>query len=730
MQITNLKIRPTGYPNIKLTWDYNADYVDNSNNYLVKIGFSENDLGPFQPLVELPFNTVEYIFKQSNTKYLEFVFFELSIYNTFTKKIEHIITAGVDKPESLYVDKLESKYRLLLKKRIGNEVLFFKRKKAGYHCRECWDPVNARVLKDECETCFETGYGNNSVVGLESLHLDGILKTNTEGYLEFYKKDYTFNFYKLGEDAIETESPAGIKTGDIFQIKNTAEEIIYSKPIIEPTHNGFIINEKSGIQFENLENLKFNVFKYEDTSIDNLKIDFKIIRLTETTAKVFFINNFDKATTLKINNTLFTITERVSDSFIITGNDLDLFKTYNNFLILNDDLVLENIVPDAIFYIDSTLTGILNLKAPLNLPTDSHFLITYYYDGQTRFKINGFQKILGENTTPGKTPSLWSLKNSSANTYELKLETLSNYENLFKTPEILFTTVFEHYFLSNLYLNIKTLNIRKALQQIEVYLKPNTTFFLPHTNILKDYFRGCGVLAINLLTGKTYRGQLWVDGWQTADTEYDFYVNPETGEFNTMQLPQATYEIKYVYAVENIKFNTVFNYSKDGCSFVSSKLKGIDLPNKMILSGGLNKNYKVYEIEKQHLNGKLLLKSTTQDLDFFNSISPSTKFSIDYPASGGYYTAEKSYINYMTDTPRLDIPTDIGVMHIEKKSAIITMDIQLNTGDLVYDVLAAKFYSVSDISENSFKGRGTFQKLDLTLLPFNKQTLLTKLLER
>lgn len=734
MKITNLKIRPIGHPDIKLTWDYEVGYLDNTSNHLLKIAFSENDTGPFQPLVELPINTVDYVFKQPNIKYLEFVFFELTIFNTFTGVIEHVVVAGTDKPANKFSDKIESKYNLLLKRRIGNKVLFFKRKKAGHHCRKCWDYINARLFYDSCDVCFETGYGNNSLIGMENFHLDGILKNNIEGYLEFYKKDYTFNFYKLDiADAKDVEN-AGLQPGDIFQVVDAKDNIIYTAPIRSLTHNGFILEDTTTKEFSNLENYKFNVFKYEPTVVDNLLIDFKIIKTGNNSAKVFYRNNFLLADQLLMEGRFYPITELTPEYLVVTGDIENIYKA-SEITVLNNDVVVDIITPKCSLYVENALTAkIFTNGIDLNLKKDSHFFITYYYDGINRFKVEDKQFIVGENTIPGKTPGLYSLTTDTiGDTFELKLETLSNYEKIFSNDsQELFIKVFTQLFQSNIYLEIKTLNIRKALEQLEVYLKPNTKFLLPHKNILKEYFRGCGVLAINLLTGKTYRGQNWSGGYVQEDFSYDFFVDPETGELNTLSLPQGNYEIKYVFLVKDIQFASVFNWSTNDFTFIHPALKNITLPENIILAVGTNKSYQEFSIKKHYpTTGKLVLELNNIDNRlFFDTIGADTRFSLDYPASGGYYVAEESYINYINDTPRALIPTDSGVNRIEKKSAIIGMDIQLNTGDLVYDILSAKFFSVDMVNENSFKGRGTHQNLQLTILSFNRQAALNKLLNR
>lgn len=736
MKLINLNIKPIGHPNIKLTWDYKSEYLDNDSNHIIKIGFSENDTGPFQPLVELPINTVQYIFKQPNIKYLEFVFFEITIFNTFTNEVEDVVIAGSDKPINKFSDKIESKYNLLLKRRIGNKVLFFKRKKAGHYCRKCWDYINARVFYDSCDVCFETGYGNNSLIGLENLHLDGILKNNTEGYLEFYKKDFTFNFYKLDSEAGNTEN-AGLQPGDMFQIIDTEGNIVYTCPIKNLTKNGFILEDKTTKEFSDLENYRFNVFKYQPTAITNLKIDFKVIKINDTTAKIFYKNNFvdvDKIST--VTRQQYIITDLTEESFVITGiSSIDDFKSIRHMFVLKDNAVMYTIEPNAVMFVDEFLTTTITTGGIVaDLKAGSNFFITYYYDGINKFKIDDKQILVGENAIPGKTPALYTLiSDTNYNSFELKLETLSNYELLFTNrSKELFEKTFSQIFKSNIYLEVKSLEIRKALEQIEIYLKPNTKFFLPHTNILKEHFRGCGVLAINLTTGTTYRGQTWLNGFVDEDSDYDFYVDPETGEINTMSLPQGNYEIKYIYPVENIKFTSVFNWSKENFTFIHPALKDINIPENIILAVGNNKSYQEFKILKHHpISGKLIL--ALNDIDnrlFFDTINPATKFSLDYKASGGYYSVEKSYINYINDTPRLLIPTDSGVNTIIKKSAIIGMDIQLNTGDLVYDIPTALFFSVDSISENSFKGRGTHQNLQLTMLSLNRQAILSGILNR
>lgn len=734
MKITNLNIKPIGHPNIKLTWDYESEYLDSTANHIIKIAFSENDTGPFQSLVELPINTNSWIFEQPNIKYLEFVFFEISIFNTYSNKVEHLVIAGNDIPYSRISDKIDSKYRILLKKRIGNKVLYFKRKKAGHHCRKCWDSINARVLYDNCDVCFETGYGNNSLIGLENLQLDGILKNNTESYLEFYKKDFTFNFYKL--DSETKEENAGVVPGDVFQILDSNNNIMFTSTIRSLTKNGFVLENTTIKEFEDLQNLKFNVFKYQPTAIDNLKLDFKVIKINDTTAKVFYSNDFISIDKIIFLNNEYVVSNLSQESFTIIGPDIENIINARDILVLKDNAVIKTIIPEGIFYVDESLTATISIINTIqNLKSGSHFFITYFYDGINRFKVNDKQLLVGENITPGKTPGLYSLIDDTEGTvFKLKLETLSNYEKIFSdsSNEDLFQKVFSQLFKSNIYLEIRTLEIRKALEQLEVYLKPNTKFFLPHTNILPNYFRGCGVLAINLLTGITYRGQTWVNGFVDEDMAYDFYVNPTTGEFDSMSLPQGNYEIKYIYNVENIKFKSVFNWSDNNFTFIHSALKGITLPENIVLAVGTNKSYLELSIIKHYpTTGKLVLNlSEKNNRLFFDTIASDTRFSLDYPASGGYYVAEKSYINYVNDTPRALIPTDSGVNRIEKKSAIIGMDIQLNTGDLVYDILSAKFFSVDMVNENSFKGRGTHQNIQLTILSFNKQALLKKLLSR
>lgn len=721
------KINITDYT-ISITnidWTYKAGQFDNGNNFEVKISLASSSNGPFQEIVTLPFYTTNYQYQSDSKRWVSYFFkLELIEYRTGLITDSRVISSLIISDP--IVKKLNNKYKIMLN-RVNNPIVVFKRKKIGLHCRECWDSITRRVVKSNCDTCYETGYGNNSILGLESLQLDGVLKINKDGYLEFYKRHYSFNYYEIKNEE------AKIVENDEFIIYQ-GEQIIFRSRILEVKGDRLILNSKDESIVNNLHNASFSVYHEQDTAIDSVKLDWKLISLGGHKYELF--GNINPVTELlTINSNIYTVLERNVNSTTIQGiEDIDTIGEVIETTI-NDEFINKYIVKYFCIYFPDTKFIKTNLQ---EVGDGSSFYMEYVYNGIRDFTINSKIKRLSNNNIPEKSLALYQLIDGY-----LHLQTLSNYENCETNDE--FLLVYKNIFIKDIYFTAKD---RKPALVLEIYRKRisgyNNKFVLPHKNIRKDVFRGCGVLLVNTNTAQTYRGQNWTDeGFDITDKDFDFYVNPYTGEFDSLKLPDGFYEIRYVYSMDKIKFDNYFLpinpiyengilIDLDHWIFTHPNLIDSNISDNSILAVGTNPYYKELEIDSYNpLSGMLKLKKGVMDYDsFWGQIGDESFFSVDYKHTGGYFNGQNSLIVFLAVQPKTDYLTDFGNKNINEPVAIMNADVILDPGDLVYDTINSNFYSVSIVNSTAKRGQPVYQKIQLHEMPYFFQNKLKKLLNK
>lgn len=732
MKFSKINIIKSANNYISINWEYEAEYLDNPNIFFIEIGYGSSSSGPFQCIALLPYSTINYNhileFRGDLTHY-----FELKIIDSSNANMTDVRVETFNNKIIPIVEKLRKKYNLLLNNKVSNPGLFFKRKKVGYKCKECWDFVTQRVSHDNCSTCYGTSYGNNPVI--DKLYLDGILKKGNNNRLEFYRKNFTFNYYPLnGDEAL-------IQAGDNFRVETLDGEILLSTKILSVNTNYFILESSDESIINYLTNCIYSVYREIPTTITNTKIDIKILNKGD---EAWIYGLPLKGKKILLNHNIYNISKIKDNKLIITGDLSLLNNLFNSISILDaDDSILEIIDISSIVYAEYNEDNYIwfSLLVP-PLADDSKFYIDYYYNGKNIFKINTKRTIISESTESHPALGLYDLIGFNNNTYTVKLVTLSNYFKLHDLSKEIYEIVYDQIFNYEIKLTINNIDYCKALEQIEIRLLPYTNIKLPHTNILKTAFEGCGVLLINLQTGLTYKGQKWLGN--EYDEEGDIFVDPLNGVINTCDIPEGTYEIKYVYDTKKITFNNTF--LPIGATLKDSKLESVDywvlthskLINKNIdlkkhiLTIGFGRKYHTFKIDSYvPLSGKIIVKNNLDVPEvFWRSLTADSYFSIDVKNTGGYYNYQPGMINYIALSDRREIPSLEGIDVDNISTILIGNDINIDSGDLIYDETNSIFTNVLAIKPLKFKSQQTAQILQIMNIPDNRVDNLAKLLDR
>lgn len=715
-----------------ISWTYKEEFIPSPMNYLIRISVGSSPEPPFQFLEEIPYNDTSYTYNIKSHGAQTF-FFEVALFNIYTKEIESKVIVTEVFEYNPIVEKLKSKYKVLINKKVKNPALFFKRKKVGYRCRKCWSLVENRVLIDSCDVCFETSYGNNSLPKQQDLYLDGLLKLGADGKLTFYKQSYTFNYYRLPGQSAE------VKAGDEFRVEDLEGNILLTTKIIEVHTDYLILDTIDTTVMKYIENAKYSIYSQMDVGLEGIKPLCVYEKGTQAT-----LFNLPACVEVEYGGEIFTV-ESTSFGNLVVSGDLDKLQEYHSKMTLldSDGSIISIIDIEGILW--STYDASLQymkvfLPDELPLEENASLYIRYEYNGISQEKINSKITHISESDVAGDSLALAKYIGSGI----FEIQTLSNYESFKDSPEI----VYERQ-LYNFLKNVEDVTFRDskyclALEQLEVQLEPYTKLKLPHSNIKKDSFRGCGVLLINLKTGNTYRGQNWDGDTNEYTDDGDFFVNPDTGEFSSRDIPKGTYEIKYVYETKDIRFKNIF--LPMGVTFKNGELEdtnhwvfrheslvGADIDtNSFILAIGRYPSYAELTIDRFFPEtGKLVVNNpNTLPKILWGSVVPKTKFSVDYKHTGGYYTSQKGMINYLQYSTKNEEAGVTGVDLTDSPKVFITSEIAIDPGDLIYDSVKKVFFVVVNITMNVFKGQITGQIVQLSRVSYGQVNTLKKLLDR
>lgn len=697
---------------INLSWDYQSEILD-TNDFIVRIGYANMITGPFDFLADVPFSTISYNY-QLKAKGNQTHWFQIQLIELHESTVTDTLKDTIYEHPNLIVNKIRKKYNILLTKKVGNKGIFFKRKRVGHRCKECWDNTLQRVIKDACPTCFETSFGNDPVI--DYMYLDGMLKLGNHGSLEFYKRFYTFNSYEYKDDE------AIIKSGDEFRIYTLKNDLVLSTKINAVNTNYLILDYKDESILESLSNTKYSIFREIPDIFNGVKIQLKILKKNNE-AWVYGLPKCDK---FKYNDTLFTVTASDDKKLIVIGDITKLVDCEKFTLMYDNESIQEFFTPNIILY-----NGAIAFNETVDLK--SKVYLDYYYDGINKTTVNGKIKILTEDIVPEKKLAYYSILDKTNKTHTLELKTLSCYD-LYQD----FDFIYDHMFSNDIELFVQKKTYCKALEQIEKHLEPNQTIQLPHTNIIKTGFDGCGVLLINLDTGLTYKGQKWL-GDSFGDPG-EIFVDPVKGEINTQNIPEGRYEIKYIYETKDILTKNIFlpnsgTYKDNELQSAEYwelqhdylKNKNIDI-TKCILTTGFNKQYQTYEIEKYYPEvGKLLVKGPGVA---WSTLTSRSYFTLELKHTGGFYNGYKHYMNYLSLTAKSETLALGGISTSNSASIIINTDVNLDPADVVYDPSSATFYFVLQVKPLLFKLEPTAQIVNMQEINFITVGNIARLLDR
>lgn len=704
-----------------LSWNY-LKSEEPSNSFFIRIGIAGTDKGPFQTLVELPLSTVVWENIREKKKW-EVFYYKIEILNTFETLDSRIVR--IEPLSDASVQKVRAKYDLYLKNKVRNPITFFKKKEIGNKCPECFD--GTKSVKINCKTCFGTGYGNDTRLNLSNLTVDGWLKMNSDEDLEFTKRGWTFDQYPNNNSLL---IDYGIKPGDEFRVENMDGDPLLSLPIKAVNYESLVLTYNKDL-FSYLDNSVFSVYHLEPIRTE--KVDVRICQDGENYRLYGLINlslDFNK---IVINDVEYTL-DKYEDYILI--HTTDELKKFSSFYLKSDDTVARNYLVNSIFFSKFEYQSYWDNNT--YVATD-RFYIDYYFDGVDR--ING--KIISESHVDGMSMAFFSVTDFVDGIAVLKLETLSHYENIKDFSEEYYNICIQRFLRQNIVLN--SFNIKKsyAHQKTKVRIfNENTKFKLKHKNILKTTFKGCGVIAINLKTGIAYYGPVWHPTHEEYVEAGDFYVDPSTGEVDTLNLPQGLYEFSYIYALDKIKFDSYFLplepkfrnkelITCGGWKFKHPELKKVDVKGTMLGISGRDK-YEEFEIRTYREEAGILFLAN-KDIDinnFWNSLFEDSTFNLVEPNTGGYYKSIPGYITFLDGIAKEKMFTDDGMIANYTNSAITSFYPTLEVDDVIFDEKMRIFYSILKIDVPTFRRNELFQRLFLKYIPPEEQSLLFKLLER
>ncbi len=321
MILINAKALESPDNTIHVIWNYESGYLDNENHYVVEIAMAGAPSGPFTLLKVVPYTTALFVYN-IQPQGIQSYFFQIRLLNIRTGVVESQVLLPIHRDHNLIVEKLRRKKHILFTKKIKNESWVFKRKRIGYHCRKCWSPFEELVIQDNCPVCFETGFGNDSVAGLSLLKLDGLLKLNTNGYLEFYKRNSTFNYYHFETDH------ALVSVGDEFRVESAIGSVLLTAKITAVNTDTVVLDSRDETITNYIDNCKYAIYRQRPTNINNYDLTASFLFVDDTAGSY---NLPENATGFKYGDNTYTITGNS-----VTGDISKLLIYEDKFVFLND----------------------------------------------------------------------------------------------------------------------------------------------------------------------------------------------------------------------------------------------------------------------------------------------------------------------------------------------------------------------------------------------------------
>lgn len=728
MFFRNIYISRKNYVNYLLEWDYEKnDLYPNLNNYNVIVSSSAVKEGPFQVVAILPASTFYYEHQLPKQKWIT-LYYKLEIQNI----IENKITDARIETQTYHLDPLvkrvREKYHIYLTRALKNSCKFFKRKKVGQHCKDCWDDVKGKSTKDYCPTCFGTTFGDNSVLGLENLGVDNFLKINADNQLEFYKKDLKYLTYP----GFSFEEDYGVKVNDELRIESLNGDPLFAFRILGTTKDSLILNYNNENFYNFLDNCQFSIYRMKEMNYA-LKADTKIVYFDGEyklyNENIIFSKPISSVTLLDSLDTVLGTYSCVKgeDYLQISATEGELKKFDKIQLNAGDDSILDFIEINGLFCFDINEKTYYNPKYPLN--TNFRLYVTYNYDGENWFKINNKQTKISEREDSHWSLALFSIIAENDNVYTLTLETLSDYETVLTTDLYTHQLMLDRF--ARQYLTLDSYEAQYASSQQTYtlrYLSKDFSFKIPDYEIIPNTFSADGLNLINLHTGKVYK------------PNQDFYYDSVTKTLSNFSVPFGVYELAFIILTKDIKIGSFFIplnpvlengkiISVDGWIYKNDALAGQNVVDKVLSISGQDFFAQLKVISQNE--SKIILEPGNYDPNvLFSSLTDNSSFSIEDKNTGGYYNEYNGYYSVASPTNKNLQLTLMGVNNEFELMILTEFYPNLEVGDLFYEPYNNRFFEIIRVEAKIFKKQQVWQVIGLKEKDSREQILLQVLNER
>jgi hypothetical protein len=748
MKFKDVLVNRKDYNIALITWTYLLNIGISESNFIIRISLAGVREGPFQVVGEVPATDVYFEYPTFFRKW-QYYYYKVEIIGEDSILDTRIIE--LSEHIDPYVKKIRRKYDLYLSKRVKNPVKIYKKKKIGHKCQYCWDSAKDEFVKSQCSVCFGTGYGNDNIFGASDLQVDGWLKRNHMGNLEFFRHDWNFEKYP----AINSNIDFGVYPEDEFRIEKNGSPLL-SLNILGTENNSIFLDYNSDF-INHLEDNNFSIYGLENK--ETFEILTRLLSEPQTSGSMvyrlyhkgvdFSIIEFNGICFGDPETTNFPATYK--DGYIEIQDQAILLQDLNGwttFYLMSGDTIITRIDTSGMLF--HTNTGVDKITISLvdnNLEVNDRLYIDYYYDGIYETIIDGKTYKLSNTKNPKRSLAYFTVTSIVDGVTILNLETLSEYVSTDPDEYILYgVETYKINFMmcgfgkSLLNTSVYRIQDRYAMYRMYKKLQSNTVYQIEHENIKKDSFAGCGVLLIDTVDGITYRGPTW-DGEEYLD-DGDFYVNPEMTEFDTLDLEEKIYELTYIYKLKDLSFNsyfipTNFEFVKDKLITNTWIFKHPNLINKEDLIGkkltvaekDIYEEFDITSYNKEY--GIIECQNTLLDAnDLYDNLTGSAIFNIIYPHTGGFYTAIESWINYTNSLSKIESLREDGSGSDVIFNSITYYYPRIEPDDLIFDEKTRLFYNVEQVDTPYFRRAELYQKMSVKEAPGADQDRLYKLLDR
>lgn len=156
IKISNLRVRSFSTEHLDVYWELEK-YALDPYSYEFYIERSGSPEGPFDTIAGPMTNTFK--FRDVNVPHTSRwanIWYRVKIVNG--DEVEYSKAACLSMEPSKESLEIMRNHFLVLKEANGLRCLLFIKRKFGFKCPECFNPVSKRTNKSNCRTCFDTGY--------------------------------------------------------------------------------------------------------------------------------------------------------------------------------------------------------------------------------------------------------------------------------------------------------------------------------------------------------------------------------------------------------------------------------------------------------------------------------------------------------------------------------------------------------------------------------------------